>query len=97
MADNTNTITVKNLVTKVNDIREDMDHLKKLNAVMQSDAPIHDGAMHLMEKNCGLKYDPIFILNAAENIMSEYAGMLERIMREATLPWPPSIRGEEKP
>ena len=84
-------MTVMDLVEKVKDLRETVDKLDRLNAVMQSDAAIHDGAVRLLEEKFGLKHDPVYMLNGARNKLSEYADMLERIMRETELPWPPSV------
>lgn len=89
-------ITVMELVEKVKDLRETVDKLDKLNAVMQTDPAVHDGAIRLLEEKFSLKYDPVYMLNGARNKLSEYADMLERIMRETELPWPPSVRVPDK-
>lgn len=89
-------MTIMELVEKVKDLRDAVDKLDKLNAVMQTDAAVHDGAVHGLDEKFGLKYDPVYMLNGARNKLSEYADMLEKIMRETEIPWPPSVEIPEK-
>ena len=90
MADN-RIMTVSDLVARAKDIRETVDRLDKLNGVMQTDAEIHDRTAHALKDKFGLTYEPIYLLNGARNSLSEYADLLEKIMRETQLPWPPTV------
>lgn len=84
-------MTLKALVDKVKDVRETVEDLDKLNCAVSNDAALHDTLMHAITETYGMKRDPTFLLNGARNTLKEYADMLERLMYETTIPWPPSI------
>ena len=84
-------VTIRDLVERVKDLRETVDRLDKLNGVMQTDPDIHDSTARALKDKYDLTYEPIYLLNGARNKLSEYADLLERIMRETQLPWPPSL------
>lgn len=88
-------MTVRTLVDRVASIRETAEKLNRINASVQSDAAVHDGIVKDVEKAFGEKLEPIYALNGAMNTLAEYADLLDRIMRETELPWPPSIPRKE--
>ena len=73
-----------------------MDKLDKLNGVMQTDPDIHDKTAHALKDKYDLTCEPIYLLNGARNTLSEYADLLEKIMRETQLPWPPTVEIPDK-
>ncbi len=84
-------MTVSGLVDKAKDIRETVARLDRLNAVMQTDPEIHDRTARAIKDKHGQPDEPIYLLNGARNTLSEYADLLEKIMRETELPWPPKV------
>lgn len=86
-----NRMTVSDLVSREKDIRNIVDRLDRLNAVMQTDPEIHDRTARAIQDRYGDADEPIYLLNGARNSLSEYADLLKKIMQQTAVPWPPSV------
>ena len=84
-----NEMSICDLANAVKDIRENVTRIDQLSAIMQTDTEIHDGTNRLMKEKFSIQCEIVYTLNGTRNRLSDYADLLERVMRDTKLPWPP--------
>jgi len=79
-------MTINDLNRKYNDLSEDIAALDKIMVAMQADPEIETKINQQVGSNIST-----FTINGARSTIIEYQDLLKSIMRETSIPWPPTL------